>query len=219
MPISKQAILHPDYEKLKDDEKLLLLVVVCDADSDIMQAVPLRVDLYEAGMKTRSSTCYLSVDISTNLQSTTASRKLVNHPTFHMQRNASLEPGQVALHFSFSQPDTWYTIRFSLHSIIDSEGIQVIGYSSESNTFNIPTANCLPLYQDAAPVLGSGLPLKEFSGPLKGSKFDQITSPLNKMGLSGNIHAVKYLTKKLQKSQCTPCDTKVLALIYAASYI
>ena len=64
MPISKQAILHPDYEKLKDDEKLSLLVVVCDADSDIMQAVPLCVDLYEAGMKTRNSTCYLSVNIS-----------------------------------------------------------------------------------------------------------------------------------------------------------
>ena len=219
MPISKQAILHPDYEKLKDDEKLSVLVVVCDADSQILQAVPLCVDLYEAGMKTRSSTCYLSVNISTNFQSTTASRKLVNHPIFHIQRNACLEPGQIALQFSFSQPDTLYTIRFSLHSTIDSEGIQVIGYSSESNTFNIHTANCLPLYQDAAPVLGSGLPLKEFSGPLKGSKFDQITNALSKKGLSGNIHAVMHLTKMLQKSQCTPCDIKVLALIYTASYI
>ena len=213
MATSTQAICHPVCEKL--EEKLSLLLVVCDADSARMQAVPLQVDLYKAGMKRRNFTCYLSVNGSTNLQGTTASRKQVKHPIFHVQRNASLEPGQIGLQFSFSRPDTLYTITFRLHSIIDSEGIEVIGYTSESAEFTICTANCL---QDVAPVRGSGLPLLEISGPLKSPKCNQIVKAINREGLSGNIGGVEHLTRKVQKSHIS-LDIKALTLIYTGCFV
>lgn len=78
------------------------------------------------------------------LQSTDASQKQLEHPTFHMQKISSLEPGQIALQFSFSQPDTLYVISFSLRSIIDSEGIQVIDYSSEC--YILHTHSQLPVF-------------------------------------------------------------------------
>ena len=217
MAISEQVILHPDYEKLKDNEKCSLLLVICNADSDTLQAIPLCVDLYEAGMKERNSTCYLSVNV--NLQSANASQNQAKQPTFHIQKKTILEPGQIALQFSFSQPDVLYAISFSLHSIIDSEGIQVISCSFESSTYLMYTANCLPVYQDEAPVLGSGLPQHELTGPLRGSKYHQIVSTIKKKGLSGKIQLVQHFTNQFQESPNTSCDIKVVALVYAASFI
>ena len=196
-----------DFEKLPANKKFCPTVHVLDMDSPWEDAVHFLVDVYKHGMQKKKSTCYLSVTIC-------------DYPNLHLvkeqhyctqkQEKVGLQRGLVALQFCFFKPTT-YIIRFEVHSIVDSEGNEAIGWKASSYHLKL----CVTPMDYSTPQLG--VPHIQLAKPLSSREYDNITKQFTQYRLSGKRIETKRLSDYLQLNN-PKSDFKILRLIFNASF-
>ena len=126
---------------------------------------------------------------------------------------------KLPLIFCFHQPGTVCVIQLSVHSIVDSEGVEYM-YNSEN-------CDCIVRIIDKNPhelVKTTGRhgvvrmkepPLLRYTGPLTGERFHKLERQFTKMFLSPGYEQIQQLSKKLVESRVSS-DIKVFALCWEA---
>ena len=171
-----------DFEKLPANKNFCPTVHVLDMDSE--DPIPFLVDVYKYGMLRKKSTCYLSVNIC-NLHSVKE-----QHCCIQKQEKLSLQSGHVALQFCFFKPTT-YSISFEVYSIVDSEGIEAIGWNASGYCYKLHVA---PV-DYSSPQLG--VPHTQLAKPFTSREYDNITKQFTQYGLSGKTIEIKVLSDYL----------------------
>ena len=196
-----------DLEKLLANKKFCPTIHVLDMDSPWEDPVHFLVDVYRHGMQKKKSTCYLSVIICDypNLHSIKE-----QHYYTHKQEKVALQRGLVTLQFCFFKPTT-YIISFEVHSIVDSEGNEAIGWKAMSYHLKLCVTG-----MDYSPAQ-LGVPHTQLAKPLSSREYDNITKQYTQYRLSGKRIEMKVLSDYLRLNNPKP-DFKILGLIFNASY-
>ena len=194
-----------DCEKLPASKNFCPTVHVLDMDSE--DPIPFLVDVYKHGMLRKKSTCYLSVNICEYPKLNSVKEQ---HCCVQKQEKLSLQSGHVALQFCFFKPTT-YIISFEVHSIVDSEGNEAIGWNASGYHYEL---HVTPV-DYSSPQLG--VPHTQLAKPLTSREYDNITKQFTQYRLLGKRVEMKVLSDYLRLNNPKP-DFNILGLIFNASY-
>ena len=194
-----------DFEKLPASKMFCPTVHVLDMDSE--DPIPFLIDVYKHGMLRKKSTCYLSVIICDYPKLNSVKEQ---HCCVQKQEKVSLQSGHVALQICFFKPST-YIIGFEVHSIIDSEGNEAIGWDASNYHHEL---HVTPL-DYSSPQLG--IPHTQLAKPLTSREYDNITKQFAQYRLSGKRIEVKVFSDYLRLNNPKP-DFNILGLIFNAPY-
>ena len=121
-----------------------------------------------------------------------------------------IKRGHITLEFCFFKPKI-HTINFDVHSIIDSEGNETIGWNVTTYDCNI----CVVSQEYSSPQ--RGVPHIQLAKPLSECDYDVFTKQFTQHRLSGNRNKMKNLSEELQWNK-PERDYEILGLIFNASY-
>ena len=128
--------------------------------------------------------------------------------------NKPCNQGQLPLTFSFYQPGTVCAIRLSIHSIVDSEGVEY-KYHSEDCTYIVKIID--KNQHEGVKLRDRGVRTKEpsslrFIGPLATKQYFKLAWQFKELYLCGKLKQIKQLsTQKLFQNGISD-DIKVFSL-------
>ena len=143
------------------------------------------------------------------------------HPLYHI-KSKPCKQGKLPLTFCFHQPGTVCVIQLSIHSIVDSEGVE---YIRQSQDF---TCTCLVHVIDrnqhsVVKVTGQhGVarikepPLLRYTGPLATTQYHKIETRFTKLFRTANHKHMQQLSKEVVFTSSSSPDIKVFALCWEA---
>ena len=195
----------------KDEEQFSPIVTVVDAATK----QPLDCVLLLHGEKPpevscRTLFCYTAVQVSyCNAHGSPP------HPLYHME-SKPCEHGKLPLIFSFHQPGTVCVIQLSIHSIVDSKGVEYM-YDSEGCTCVVEIIDRKHHRYDSTDVHGvervNEPPLIRYTGSLANAKYHKIAQQFEM--LSSKAKSLQQMASKITSGNFSD-DIKVIALCWEA---
>ena len=194
----------------KTDEQFCLIATIVDAATQ----QPLDCVLLLHGEKPPEVTsrvlfCYIAVHVSYH-----DAHGSHPFPLYHME-SKPCKQGKLPLIFCFHQPGTACVIKLSIHSIVDSEGVEYMHHSED--------CDCIVQIIDKDQHRGGNMgdqhgvvrmkepPRLEYTGPLATKQFHELESKFTKLFLSPDYKQIPKLSKQiLAESNISP-DIKVFA--------
>ena len=156
----------------------------------------------------RTLFCYIAVEVHGSHP----------HPLYHME-NKPCKQGKLPLTFCFHQPGTVCVIQLSIHSIVDSEGVEYM-YHSEDCTCVVQVVGqeqhlCYPRVQHGVARVKEP-PLLRYTGPLATKRFHMLKEQFTKMLVSPSYERIQLLSKYILVESSISLDIKVCALCWEA---
>ena len=142
------------------------------------------------------------------------------HPLYHME-SKPCKQGKLPLTFCFHQPGTVCVIQLSIHSIVDSEGVEYMHHSEDCTC----VVQIIDRNQHGGGNMGDqhGLvrmkepPLLTYTGPLATKQYHKIAQHFEKLYSPSNYEQIKKLAGKIVDGRHIKVDLKAYALCWAAS--
>ena len=161
----------------------------------------------------RTLFCYIAVQVS--YCDTHGSHP---HPPYHMESKPCTQ-GKLPLIFCLHQPGTVCVIQMSIHSIMDSEGVEYM-YHSECCTCVVQVVGqeqhqCYPGTQHGV-VRVKEPPLVRYTGPLATKRFHMLKELFTEMFVSASYERIQLLSKHILVESSISLDIKVCALCWEA---
>ena len=164
----------------------------------------------------RTLFCYIAVQVTVvpYCDDTHDSEQLPYHV-----KSKLCKQGKLPLMFCFYQSGTVCVIQLSVHSIVDSEGVEYM-YNSEN-------CDCIVQIIDRnqhgrvnmtcrhGVVMMKEVPLLKYIGHLASGKYHKLEKYFLQLFLSPNYHQIHRMSQEIVK-RCTSADIKVLALLWEA---
>ena len=139
------------------------------------------------------------------------------HPPYHME-SKPCKQGKLPLIFCFHQPGTVCVIRLSIHSIVDSEGMEYMYHSEDFDcvvqVVSQEQRQCYPGTQHGV-VRVKEPPLLKYTGPLATTHYHKLEDQFTKMFASHSYERIQLLSKQILVSSVT-ADIQVFALCWEA---
>ena len=207
-----KAITSDSFQiEVKDDELFTPTIAVLDAATGI----PLKCVVTLEGDKDAPAinVCFVSVSVRTT--EVDRPKKKSHQTLYRVERKTQsrhIVNGKTRLQFSFFQANVDYVITFSVHSIIDSEELECIGYTAESAICIIHTVHrfCMvgSVWKRPSPL--------EYSGPCASTKFHKFMDSFTNILFEGKSDKVDSITSQVISDRKTALDTKAIVLIHQA---
>ena len=154
--------------------------------------------------------------ISVSVTGSYAGKAVPGPDSYHVQKNTSMNNrGELSLQFCFFHPDTEYAIKFGIHSITDTEGLECIGYTAEEYKCIVHTTgqNSLGVRETAR---RSNPPLLQFTGSLQGKTFERMNQKFVALLVANNAQQIDKVTKHLMQAKDVTIDCQIVGLGYQA---
>ena len=137
------------------------------------------------------------------------------HPLYHME-SKPCKQGKLPLIFCFHQPGTVCVIQVSIHSIVDSEGVEYM-YHSEGCTCVVEIIDRKQHRYDSTDVHGvervNEPPLVRYTGPLANANYHKIAQHFEKV--SSKPESLQQFASKITSGDFSD-DIKAFALCWKA---
>ena len=226
--VSNYQLLHAIFstsdsechsQEIKTSEQFSPIVTVVDAATQ----QPLDCVLLLHGEKppevtSRALFCYITVQVT--VVSDCNAHGSYPHPLYHME-SKPCEQGKLPLTFCFHQPGTVCLIQLSIHSIVDSEGLEYM-YHSEDFTCIVQIIDRVQQHGGGKSSIQHGVvrmqepPFLRYTGPLTTPRYHKLESKFTKLFLSPDYKQIPKLSKQiLAESNICP-DIKVFAQCWKA---
>ena len=205
------AISDSEYlsRKIQTDEQFSPIVIIVDAETQ----QPLDCVLLLHGEKPpevscRTLSCYIAAKVTAVKDCDTHSS--YPHPLYHM-KSKPCKPGKLPLSFSFHQPGTVCVIQLSIHTIVDSDGVEYMHHSEDC------TCIVQIIDRDQKEVLRMKEPtFLRFTGPLATKQYLKQAWQFKELYLSGRHQQIQQLSKQLLFQSGISVDIKVFSLCWQA---
>ena len=205
-------------QALKTDEQFSPMVTIVNTET----RQPLDCVLLLHGEKPpevncRTLFCYIAVQVAVVPKHD--SHNLYPHPLCHME-SKPIKQSKLPLIFCFHQPGTVCVIQLSVHSIVDSEGVEYM-YNSEDCTCVVQIIDHVRHGGEKMTVQHGVVRIKEpprlrYTGPLTGERFHKLEKHFIKLYLSPDYKQILQLSKPLIDESSISPDIKVFALCWEA---
>ena len=197
-------------EVRKDEQFSPIMTIVDVATKQPLDCVLLLHGEKPPEVSCRTLFCYIAVQVSY-----CDGHGSPPHPLYHME-SKPCKQGKLPLLFCFHQPGTVCVIQLSVHSIVDSEGVEYM-YDSEDCTCVVEIIDRKQHRYDSTDVHGVGRvnepPLIRYTGPLANASYHKIARQFER--LSCEPEALQHLTSKITNGNFSD-DIKVVALCWEA---
>jgi len=211
------AISESEYhtKKIKAEEQFSPIVTIADsATRQPLDCVLLLHGEKPPEVSCRTLFCYIAVQVSY-----CDARGSHPYPLYHVE-SKPCKQGKLPLIFCFHQPGTACVIQLSVHSIVDSEGVEYI-YDAEDFTCVVQIINRdqhggVKLSDRHGVVRMKEPPPLRYTGPLATKKFHKIERQFIKLYLSPDYKKILQLSKLLIDANSISGDIKVFALCWEA---
>ena len=196
------AVAESEYHtrEIKKDEQFAPTVTIVDtATQQILDCLLLLHDEKPPEVNSRTLFCYIAVELDVHGSH--------SYPLYHMDSKPCKE-SKLPLTFCFHQPDTICYIQMSLHSIVDSEGVEYM-YHSEDCTCIVQIID-----RDQRGVVRIKEPLLlRYTGPLTTELYHNLAQHFER--LSGNPQVLQQLAREVTSAMVND-DITVIALCWEA---
>ena len=204
--------------ELRPDEQFSPIVTIADAGTQ----QPLDCVLLLHGEKLpevscRKLLCYIAVQVA----DVPHYDEHVSYPhsLYHME-SKPCKQSKLPLIFCFHQPGTVYVIRLSIHSIVDSEGVEYM-YHSEDFTCVVQIIDRnqhgeVKMRNRHGVVMMKEPPPLRYKGPLATQRYHKLEKLYTKLFLSACYDQMKRLTKRILVENSISADIKVFAKCWEA---
>ena len=202
-------------QDLKRDEQFSPTVTVVDtATRQPLDCVLLLHGEKPPEVNHRTLFCYIAVQVSYH-----DPHGSHPYPLYHV-KSKPCKQGKLPLIFCFRQPGTVCAIQLSIHSIVDSEGLEYM-YHSEDFTCVVQIIDRdqhggVRMRGQHGVVRIKEPPLLRYTGPLTTKGFHELEEHFIKLYLSPDYRQILQLSKLLIDERSTSADIKVFALCWEA---
>ena len=206
------AISESEYRtrEIKTEEQFALTVTIVDTETrQTLDCVLLLHGEKSPEVNCRTLFCYIAVQVSY-----CDSHGSHPYPQYHVE-SKPCKPGKLPLIFCFHQPGT-YNIQLSVHSIVDSEGVEYM-YHSEHCDCNLQIND-----RGQHGVVRMQEPsCLRYTGPLATKQFHKLERQFTKLFLSPghNRDQILRLCKRTLAKTSSGTDIKAYALCWKASTV
>ena len=198
--------------QIKTDEQFSPTVTIVDtATQQTLDCVLLLHGEKPPEVNHRTLFCYVAVQVS-YIGSP-------SHPSYHMESKQS-QQGKLPLTFFFHQPGTVCVIQLSLHSIVDSEGVE---YMCRSEDFTCVVQiidrdqhGGLKMRNRHGVVTMKEPPLFRYTGPLATKKYHKLETQFTQLFRTARHEDMRKLSKVVVVKSSSSPDIKVFALCWEA---
>ena len=134
------------------------------------------------------------------------------HPLYHME-SKPCKQGKLPLIFCFHQPGTVCVIQLSVHSIVDSEGVEYM-YDADDCTCVVQIIDRKQHVQCHGVERVKEPPLIRYTGLLASERFHQLERRFTRLLLSPTYEKIQQLSKEILAESSISPDIKVYALCW-----
>ena len=212
------AISDSEYlsHKIQTDEQFSPIVTIVDtATRQPFDCVLLLHGEKPPEVSCRTLFCYITANIT--VVKDCEPHSSYPHPLYHME-SKPCEHGKLPLIFCFHQPGTFCAIQLSIHSIVDSDGVEYM-HHSEGCTCVVQIIDrkqhqCYPRAQHGV-VRVKEPPLIRYTGPLATNQYHKLEREFTNLFLSPNYEQIQQLSKLILERNIS-VDIEVFALCWEA---
>ena len=159
----------------------------------------------------RTLFCYIAVQVTS-----VPNYGSYPHPLCHMG-SKPCKQGRLPLTFCFHKPGTVCNIRLSIHSILDSEGVEYMYHSEDcTSVIQIIEHGGVKIRGQHGVVRTKDPSLLMYTGPLATKRFHQLEKLFTKLYQSPNHKQIQQVSKLLIDERTISPDIKVFALCWEA---
>ena len=203
-------------QKIKKEEQFSPIVTIVDtATKQPLDCVLLLHGEKPPEVSCRTLFCYIAVQILFVQYQTHNSPP---HPWYHIE-SKPCKQGKLPLLFSFHQPGTICVIQLSIHSIVDSGGVEYM-WNSEDCTCIVQVIDRKQHQCESSGQHGQVRirepQLLRYTGPLSSAKYHKLEKQFTKLYLSPDYEQIQQLSKLVVVSRSIGPDIKVFALCWEA---
>ena len=190
--------------EIKKDEQFSPTVTIVDtATQQPLDCVLLLHDEKPPEVNHRTLFCYIAVQVTVaQYHDAHGSHP---YPLYHIE-SKPCKQSKLPLIFYFHQPGTVCLIQLSVHSIVDSEGVEYVHHSE----------GCTCVVQ-VREVMSRDPPLLRCTGPLITKKYHSIAQRFEEWSSSSSYEQIKNLAKHIVDDRSMKLDYKCFALCWEAS--
>ena len=202
--------------EIRTEEQFSPIVTIVDtATQQMLDCVLLLHGEKPPEVNCRTLFCYIAVQVTVPYYDDTHDSEQL----LHQVKSKPCKQGKLPLMFCFYHPGTVCVIQLSVHSIVDSEGVEYM-YNSEN-------CDCIVQIIDRnqhgrvnmtcrhGVVMMKEVPLLKYIGHLASAKYHKLEKRFLQLFLSPNYHQIQQLSQVIVK-RSTSADIKVLALLWEA---
>ena len=206
-------------QQIKKDEQFSPTVAVVDtATQQTLDCVLLLDGEKPPEVSSWTLFCYIAVQVTVVPYYDT--QYSYSHPLYHIE-SKPCKQSKLPLIFCFHQPGTVCLVQLSIHSIVDSEGVEYM-YHSEDCTCVVQITDRdqhgVEKMRDRHGVVRiKEPPLLTYTGPLATKQYHKIARHFETLYSPYNYEKIKKLAQKIVDGRHIQVDLKAYALCWAAS--